>query len=209
MNWAQWVAEYHALLKKDKEQVDLVVRAMDSGFQSLREMLVGVLGLNLVHRSQLGEAAKDLPEHVTPFIPFSMLVSRPDVIKKVQEEYEAASSASRGVEDDAFEAFSKDLQRRLEEGDLGDMEPLFGSVEMSAKDRYFQRYPPEMLRNLGVRLMDEEEAEQRKEARKEIDEIVQEVVSETGKPTEIRPTSDVPSGPAITFFDDDDAEERT
>ena len=208
MNWAQWMAEYHALLKKDKEQVDLIVKAMDSGFQSLREMLVGVLGLNLVHKSQLGEGAKDLPESVTPFIPFSMLVSRPEVMKQVRDEYEAAESASRGVEDDAFEAFSKDLQQRLEQGgDLGDLEPMFGSVDLSQKDLYFQRYPPEMLRNLGVKMMNEEEATKREEARQEIDEIVQEVVAETGKPTVLRPTSDAPSGPAITF--DDFEEDRT
>lgn len=199
MSYMQWFAEYHALKRVDKEKVELISKVMEIGIHSIRELFVGLLGLNLIHKKALEAEGTEVPEGVTPFVPMSFLVSRPEILKQLMEDMEKADSAERGVTDDAFDAWSRDLQQRLESGDMGDMEPLLGPVYMDPKERWTMPANLDLLRNLGVKITGEEEENRKKQIRKDIDEIVKEVVPELGKPTVIRQTTsgDLPSEPPM------------
>jgi hypothetical protein len=191
MNLAQWLFEHKAMRRRDREVVDIAGTFMEMGLKSLRELLINLLGLNLVHRSAAeAEAEKrgeELPKDFTPFVPLSFIVGRPDVVSKLQEEYAQADQASRATKDATFDAWSRELQRRLESGDMGDMEPILVGPQFESREQEWMALNADLLKSLGVTIRGESEEQEKEKLREEIDEIVQEVVPLAGGTQRLAP----------------------
>lgn len=161
MTYAQWMFEYHALQEKERGWAKQIAEVVKGFARSLREMLIGVLGLNLIRE---WKAPKDKPfdtdtkaalADVTPFVPASILFGRPQVLQaylddlKKTEKEERASEAFRAQQDAAFEAFSAALAR----GETPpDMDPVLMGRPGDTLNLYWRSEDAQAaLRSLGVK----------------------------------------------------------
>lgn len=156
----QWLFEYYAQAQKDRELAEFTNHVMKTATHIVRETLIGVFGLNLIHRADVDERREeDGEEFSTPFVPMSYLVGRPEIMKDLVEKYQKAEAAEKEIEspDEDFDAYSRELQHRLESGDYGDMEPIisddYGTEEERAermKLHWQSDDMQQMLVSLGV-----------------------------------------------------------
>lgn len=146
MTQAMWLFEYHALLERDRTCRTLVNDLFKSATTILREVLVGVLGLNLIKawKAPKGEAfdekTKAVLEGMTPFVPGAFIFGRPEMVNhyldemKLDAKTEAEATAYASNQDEAFEEFSA----RLARGEAGDMDPVFVGVPGEEVNRYWR-----------------------------------------------------------------------
>lgn len=144
MTEAQWLFEYYALRKKEDEELMLLHEVMKVSSTVLRETLVGVLGLSHF----VDEEAK--PGEPTPFLPAAYLMSNHHLLKAVEEVREKAKKTQAAVQDEAFEALSKQLMT----GDMEALPPfLRGQDGVPPENAYwFSRQAREDLARAGVKL---------------------------------------------------------
>lgn len=157
MNEAQWLFMYHVLRDKERSWAETIAEAMRGGVRQLREMLIGVLGLNLVRKWKepkggFDAATKTALDDVTPYVPASFLFGRPQSIQPYLDEMqkeakiEKAAADYQATQDDAFEEFSK----RLAAG--GDMEPWVKGKPGDDRNVYWNSLDAkQILRSLGVK----------------------------------------------------------
>jgi hypothetical protein len=113
MTRAQWLFEYHGLLKKDEEETD-------RAHKSLKHILIDVLGLNL----KSADKGKDLsPEekfelNLKEFTPLVMLAGNHHLLKQYFKDVDTSDdiTGESKVSDADFEAQSQAM--------LADMEPI-------------------------------------------------------------------------------------
>lgn len=160
MTWGQWLFEYAALKKKEEKEAELVTTVMEASAHTMREILIGVLGLNLVHKDQFEAERRAAGEEVqrgTPYVPMSMLVGRPEIMKELIDELDKHEGGMAAMDDDEFDKFSRELQKRLESGDYGDMEPIIGPDETTPEKRWNTERMQALLRSAGVFVREEED----------------------------------------------------
>lgn len=188
MTWEQWVFEYASLKRKESQDAELITTIMETSSHSIRETLIGLLGLNLVPKTQVE------PSDTTPFVPMSFLVGRPEIMKRLLDDLQNEERVEARP-DDEFEAFSRDLQARLESGDdFGDMEPVIGPDETTPELRWNTDRMQSLLKSVGVTVVDDSE-DQEEPAPSELTSIISEV---SKGPVQI-PASLPPKGPVVVF----------
>lgn len=185
MTWAQWLFEYAALRSKEEEQLKYTGKMMEFSARTLRETMISTLGLNLVHTDSLKKEGVDYDEerHGTPFVPMSFLVGRPETMKELIDSYEKYETSEGALNDDDFDKFSRELQKRLESGEEGDMEPIIsaaiGPDETTPEKRWASPQIQSLLRSAGVHIVDEEDtpkvSSQEAQASAELSDVIQEV----------------------------------
>lgn len=146
MNEAQWLFEYYALRKREEEETNFFVTLVRGIITNLREMLIGLLGLNVIKQWTLkpGETAPD----VTPFVPLSFLVARQDVLKHYIDEGARDDTPVPPEQDAAFEAWSAKLAR----GDIADMDPILIGTPDDDKNVYWRSEAAQQaLKAMGIR----------------------------------------------------------
>ena len=157
MTWAQWLFEYAGLKEREKAESERMGEVMNISLRSIREIMVGVLGLGVfvpekareAHAAKI-EAARaageDLP--LSPFIPAAMMFSNHHLLAKLHEIQEEESKTEAAMADEAFEQMSAALAR----GDVGDLDPiLLGTPGETAENTYWQSFEAqEALRRIGV-----------------------------------------------------------
>lgn len=146
MNEAQWLFEYYALRKREEDEGNFFITLVRGIVTNLREMLIGLLGLNVIKRWVLkpGETAPD----VTPFVPLSFLVSKPEMLKHYIDEGEKDDTVVPPEQDAAFEAWSAKLAR----GDVADMDPILIGTPNDDKNLYWRTEAAQQaLKAMGVR----------------------------------------------------------
>ena len=147
MTDAQWYWEFIALREKEKEEV---TRTFES-IKAIHGMMVNVLGLNLLNDK---DDENEDDENLTNFIPFSLMVSRPEVIEVIMKKMESQGAEMKAMEDDAFEELSRSI---AEADDLGDMEPMFEvTPEMEQNlNQWFTPGREQELQALGINVKEQ------------------------------------------------------
>lgn len=141
MSWEQWLFQYKIL--QDREYADLKSETdrSEAMLRALRDMSIGLLGLNMLGPKTELEKKEDEKKGFDPdfpkFVPFSFLAGNPDVLrwfsnraKKQQAEEAAAGDEDFEQTAAAIHALAKtgkpgDLPSRLAQlltGDLSDVE---------------------------------------------------------------------------------------
>jgi hypothetical protein len=154
MTEAQWLFEFEGLRQKEEATNEMTGEVVKVCVDALRNTLIQVLGLNLVHPDDVLPEERESGQPV--FIPYSYLGGQPEVMKHVLEKYEKAEEASkatdRAMRDTSFEAFSRDLQRMLTAGQIGDLEPILGKEEPPPEPGKMSRSEADSYRMAGVRI---------------------------------------------------------
>lgn len=112
MTEAQWLFEYHALRMRDEEQHKL----FGEMFRGLREMLVRVFGLDIVRFAKGPNEKEADPDAATPYVPASLLWSRPEALQYFQKQAEAEQATESAISDETFDRFSEELLRMANAG---------------------------------------------------------------------------------------------
>lgn len=115
MTAMQWFFEYYALRRKEREQNQLLQGLVMAG----RKLAVKLLGLDLQSYVEGAPESDD-------FIPLSLLVGQPEVLRAVMEQAEEEADGYAAGNDDDFDAMSKQLMEASSgmKADDGDMIPI-------------------------------------------------------------------------------------
>lgn len=162
MTTAQWLFEYKALHAKETQSLERQAETTRVQFQALRDLLIGVLGLNLMGPKSKIEREQDEAAGLDPdtpkFVPASILMGQPEVIKHFLDKakQETPNAEDSTMSDDAFEKFSSELHKHLkgEESDLdGDMIPLLTADLKDLEQNSYWRSgaAQQALQHLGVK----------------------------------------------------------
>lgn len=141
MTTAQWIFEAHALQARDRIQADTVLATVKASVRILRNLMVSVLGLRL-RATKEGEEADEFK-----FVPLSVLLADPARLKDLMSAEEAEAAVETATEDEAFDAFSKQLAR----GEVGDLEPILSSDPTPGKVSV-EEYQA-MLKSMGIKIV--------------------------------------------------------
>lgn len=145
MTEAQWAFEFHALQKKENQELELYAQTVKTGARILRDTLIGVLGLNLFVTPMPGDPTPADGE--TPlFVPAAALFSNHHLLKLVIDQQKDAMDTEKALNDSAFEEFSKKLAR----GDVGDMDPLLVGPNIVI-EKFDQAAMQAAMKMLGIR----------------------------------------------------------
>jgi hypothetical protein len=89
----------------------------------LRDLLIGLLGLNVLGPKSETERAADVEKGFDPtfpkFVPFAFLAGQPEVIKHYLEQAKRRHGEEAAATDEAFEAFSQALLTQIKTGRSG------------------------------------------------------------------------------------------
>lgn len=148
MTWAQWVLEYHALQRKEKETNDTVIAV----FKQTERMLISLFGLQFAP-SKVGESDEELRKKL---VPLSYIVGRPDALKYYLEKAQNAQREEAAAKDEDFETFSAELHKQAKTGMSalpGDMVPLLldGLPEIERNSYWHSEEAKDALRVLGIK----------------------------------------------------------
>ena len=149
MTTEQWHFEYEGLLAREEAKASTLARVFRDAVRAFREVLISVLGLNLLKRwigatPEQAERLKDM----TPFVPAAYLWTKPEVLEHWQQEALRDEGAEAAMKDEAFEAFSAALAR----GDLSEVDPrLLGTPDEGTEKFWNSVEVEQMLNRLGVR----------------------------------------------------------
>ena len=149
MNTAQWLFEYHALCMKDEEEAEVTKIMFKAGVDTLKELLVMLLGLKPIRYAGGEEANND-----SAIVPLSMMCGNPHIMGHIMETAEAEANADHAAESDDFDALSEQIMHASRPGGPaegeGDMTPIFAEplnpVPLDKNIDY-----QNMLRSLGIK----------------------------------------------------------
>lgn len=120
----QWLFEYYALLRRDRQYMDLTHEYI----KTLRKMVIDVLGLDV------GKLV-DKPDFEF-VVPLTMLTGTPELISEVLKHAQNEAAAEDATADDDFDALSEYLMERTKPDavpfDDGDMLPFVEPLDTSA-----------------------------------------------------------------------------
>jgi hypothetical protein len=120
MSPMQWAFEFYALKKKEDD-------ALQTTFTCLRQLLVGILGLNMLKpedENKIPKKYEDMtPEERDAFLPLVAWCARPEMLKPVADQIQAESAIQQAENDKNYEK----LVEAIDAAD-GDMSPIFGPV---------------------------------------------------------------------------------
>jgi hypothetical protein len=132
MTRAQWLFEYHGLVKKDEEETD-------RAHKSLKHILIDVLGLNL----KSAEKGKELsPEarfelNLTEFTPLVMLAGNHHLLKQYFKDVDTSDdlTGESKVSDADFEAQAQAIMDDMEPIDIPIAQMSVADIERIAQHR--------------------------------------------------------------------------
>jgi hypothetical protein len=137
MSLAQWMFEYRAQLKKERDTVDITANL-------LKTVLVNVLGLNALRPTDDKGKPKSFDEMTEEdrkaFLPLVAWVSRPDMLKAVKEQLDVDVSIMKATQDAEYEK----MVQAIDSAD-GDMEPFFSSPIVKGPDLKELRYKEQLM----------------------------------------------------------------
>lgn len=107
MNDFQWYWEFMSLREKEKEELDLT----KSVLQAVKNMLINILGLDLMRTKEEGEEKED-----ESFIPLSLVAGRREVVEHILESIDKDRIQEEFIDDEEFEEISKTIAQS--EGDM-------------------------------------------------------------------------------------------
>jgi len=160
MNPTQWAFEYRGLQKKEEEEVKTQMMMKVEQTKFLKTNLIALLGLNL-NAEAYRKAAEEETE--VPYTPLSVLTGHPEMIRHLIDAKHEEAAVDEGLKDEAFDHFSKELQKQVETGqsDLpADMVPLIMDPVLSPREKWSSEEMQAALAAMGVRLTDPEPEEE-------------------------------------------------
>ena len=139
MSYEDWLFEYEGLRMREEQADTKMTEVYRMAFRDFTRTLVALLGIEL---------KKTAPDEPVSFVPLSLLVGRPEIMK----EFRKLQTSEEAALDEQANAASDFVMNT----DFGDMEPMFDfskydELEKEIDDQRHQR----LLRAMGVEIVSE------------------------------------------------------
>lgn len=144
MTWAQWLAQYHAIVQRREEVAKTSSTQLRVSLKLLRDMLIWLYGLDTSMSTVAEDAEADYDQdgfrRAPEITPLAWMTGHPEVLKHLLDQIKEKALAAevKSGADAPFEEFSEQLHRQVTSGESdlqGDMIPLLtGDLKDLLKD---------------------------------------------------------------------------